>query len=63
MQKDEAYRIATTLLEGKDSKTNEANNFNTAFTPVFANSRGKRSGFSSVRSYLALHNMKRTDYV
>ena len=56
---DEAYRIATTLLEGKDPKTNEANNFNTAFTPVSQTVAVKDRVFFCEELF-ALHNMKRT---
>ena len=42
---DEAYRIATALLEGKDPKTNEVNNFNTVFEPVSQKCGGDRSSF------------------
>ena len=56
---DEAYRIATTLLEGKDPKANEANNFNTAFTPVSQTVAVKDRVFFCEELF-ALHNMKRT---
>lgn len=56
---DEAYRIATTLLEGKDPKTNEANNFNTAFTPVSQTVAVKDRVFFCEELF-ALHSMKRT---
>ena len=52
---DEAYRIATTLLEGKDPKTN----FNTAFTPVSQTVAVKDRVFFCEELF-ALHNMKRT---
>ena len=56
---DEAYRIATALLEGKDPKTNEVNNFNTVFEPVSQNVAVTDRVFFSEELF-ALHNMKRT---
>lgn len=56
---DEAYRIATTLLEGKDPNTNETNNFNTVFTPVSQTVAVTDRVFFSEELF-ALHNMKRT---
>ena len=56
---DEAYRIATALLEGKDPKTNEVNNFNTVFEPVSQNVAVTDRVFFNEELF-ALHNMKRT---
>ena len=56
---DEAYRISTALLEGKDPGTGEANNFNTAFNPVSKSVVVTDRVFFSEELF-ALHNMKRT---
>lgn len=56
---DEAYRISTALLEGKDPGTGEANNFNTAFNPVSKSIVVTDRVFFSEELF-ALHNMRRT---